>query len=400
MYSSNNNIDKNQILEEEEALYSGQVNHSSIFPKEDVGGSVLGSFIKQLRPGMDLVQLSCPSFILSPYSYLEARTDYCAPIPCLLNINSDPNPESRFLRVCEWVISSLTFTPSNNGVSGMKPYNPVLGERFFCTFQHSDSYQDATYAFAEQVSHHPPVTAQFMVNHAHQFIFSNTSTFSIKFKYASVETDIASLPGEGPSLLLTGLDEKYEIEYPGIVVTGLVFGTTTVSHSGELRVRCLKTGFELKADCVTKKHSISGDIIKSNGKKICSIKGNLDGTVELTDKRYRTTRVFIDSSRIPFPMKNVKPVSEQEEMESRRVWHPVTVALKKKDLECCSREKNMIEEAQRHKRSLLNIENWQPVWFDRFMDNRGNIVYRFKQSQMELKRKSSFSQYLKNLSLA
>jgi hypothetical protein len=41
----------------------------------------------------------------------------------------------------------------------VKPYNPIIGEQFYCSWDLEDS---ETKFYAEQVSHHPPVMCCFM----------------------------------------------------------------------------------------------------------------------------------------------------------------------------------------------------------------------------------------------
>lgn len=54
----------------------------------------------------------------------------------------------------------------------MKPYNPILGEKFYCKFEHPDS---TTEFKAEQVSHHPPISALVMENREHNLVYTSTT---------------------------------------------------------------------------------------------------------------------------------------------------------------------------------------------------------------------------------
>lgn len=340
---------------------------------------------------MDLVSIRCPSFVLSPYSYLEARTDYIAPLPCLLNINHEPDALNRFLRVCQWVISSLTFIPSY-GVAGVKPYNPVLGERYSCIYTfdnraceeqrhyhpHSSQvskYSDSTYAYAEQVSHHPPITSQYMCNEQHQFVYTSTTEIQVKFRGTFVETQIfpveSMLPHSAPTLTLTGLGETYTISYPHIVVTGLFWGTTQVSNEGKCEVACEKTGLRMTVNCSSKKHAVEGEILQ-NGRKIMNVQGALDKYVDFTSTATKRTVWLIDAKNIVFPKKLIRPLAKQDEMESRKVWDGVTRAIQNQDFEQASREKCAIEEKQRLKRSAMDIDKYEPCWWSKVevMDQR------------------------------
>ena len=56
---------------------------------------------------------------------------------------------------------SLEFSSTLQGILHSKPYNPILGEVFRCKYIHKDS---KTTFLAEQVCHHPPITAVHMAN--------------------------------------------------------------------------------------------------------------------------------------------------------------------------------------------------------------------------------------------
>ena len=45
-----------------------------------------------------------------------------------------------------------------------KPYNPILGEVFHCKWDYGDPNKGTTYYYAEQVSHHPPISSFYFVN--------------------------------------------------------------------------------------------------------------------------------------------------------------------------------------------------------------------------------------------
>jgi hypothetical protein len=69
-------------------------------------------------------------------------------------------PEQRFTSVLKWWISNLVTTP-RLGIMHCKPYNAIHGEVFACKFIQDDS---KTFYIAEQVSHHPPISALYLVN--------------------------------------------------------------------------------------------------------------------------------------------------------------------------------------------------------------------------------------------
>lgn len=87
----------------------------------------------------------------------------------------------------KWGIANLTKIP-RKGIYGTKPINPVIGEIFHCTYDHQDSQ---TEFIAEQVSHHPPISALYMKNEKLGFACSGHFDINLSFcgNYLSVSND-------------------------------------------------------------------------------------------------------------------------------------------------------------------------------------------------------------------
>lgn len=57
--------------------------------------------------------------------------------------------------------------------------------------------------------------------------------------------------------------------------------------------------------------------------------------------------VFVNTKEMPIVRKQVKPIVEQEEFESRRLWKEVTAALKEQNVAAATAGKSLIEQKQR-----------------------------------------------------
>jgi hypothetical protein len=68
-----------------------------------------------------------------------------------------------------------------------------------------------------------------------------------------------------------------------------------------------------------------------------------------------------------------RPLEEQEERESQRLWHDVTEAVKQRDQEAATDAKAKIEDIQRQEAAQRNSENvdWHPQLFRRVQGGRG-----------------------------
>ncbi|CAH2217167.1 jg17683, partial [Pararge aegeria aegeria] len=138
--------------------------------------SLLWFLLKQVRPGMDLSKVVLPTFILEPRSFLDKLSDNYYHADLLAQAQTAEDPYQRFKGVLKWYLSGLYRKPK--GLK--KPYNPVLGETFRCCWQHAD--QDTyTYYIAEQVSHHPPISAFYISNRKDGFVIEGSLLAKSKF---------------------------------------------------------------------------------------------------------------------------------------------------------------------------------------------------------------------------
>ena len=125
----------------------------------------------KVRIGMDLTKIVLPTFILERRSLLEMYADFFAHPDIFTDIAIMNSPEERMVQVLRWYLSS--FSASRKSTVAKKPYNPIIGEIFRCyypipTLSESShpspspvpwcSSTDLVF-LAEQVSHHPPVSA-------------------------------------------------------------------------------------------------------------------------------------------------------------------------------------------------------------------------------------------------
>jgi oxysterol-binding protein-related protein 8 len=128
--------------------------------------------ISQLRPGMDLTRVTLPTFVLEPKSMLERITNFMSHPELLMPLATFDDPEKRFVEVVRFYLSGFHILPPVNPLPTIsylqgvkKPLNPILGEHFTCKWKFDDG-SESLY-LAEQVSHHPPMSAYFYMNPEH-----------------------------------------------------------------------------------------------------------------------------------------------------------------------------------------------------------------------------------------
>ncbi len=75
--------------------------------------------------------------------------------------------------------------------------------------------------------------------------------------------------------------------------------------------------------------------------------------------------LFFDASRTRHTPPKARPLEEQDERESQRLWHDVTEAVKRKDQETATTAKAKIEDRQREEAASRANDNvdWHPQLF-------------------------------------
>lgn len=175
----------------------------------------------------------------------------------------EDDPFTRIKTVVQWYLSGFYKKP--RGLK--KPYNPILGEVFRCCWRHPQT-GSTTFYIAEQVSHHPPVSALYVTNRQDGFTLSATILAKSKF-YGTVSLEMAAIGGSGRSpkcftetmwclfagnslsallegsarLTLLPRGEDYVITMPYAHCKGILLGTLTMEMGGDVYIKCEKTGY-------------------------------------------------------------------------------------------------------------------------------------------------------------
>jgi hypothetical protein len=322
--------------------------------------SVLMTFLKSVRPGMDLTQMCAPMFVVKPISLLEKLADAYRPTDSLLKVCHMKNQRDRMLAVIEYYVGNLRSEPKTS-FKNISPYNPILGEQFICEYHHNEfslkedepeHYPDnfeqntrksVTNAWLEQVSHHPPISAVHIENRNAGFVFRTTQAMTVKLGLNKVTGKVS---GTNELHVLGPWNEMYEMEHPHYIGRGIILGSSCFELSDELTIVCQKTNMKAVIK-FSSGSTISGEVFENN-KKIMKMKGSFITDLTVVECDTKSSRKLIDFTKERVYMKIVKPVYEQSENESHRVWHGVTHALKElKNEDLASKIKSEIEENQR-----------------------------------------------------
>ncbi|XP_022082789.1 oxysterol-binding protein-related protein 8-like isoform X3 [Acanthaster planci] len=335
---------------------------------EEENKGLIWSLVKQVRPGMDLSKVVLPTFILEPRSFLDKLSDFYYHADLLSQAILEDDPLSRMKQTARWYLSGFYKKPK--GLK--KPYNPIIGEIFRCLWTHPKT-KSRTFYIAEQVSHHPPVSAFYITNRKDGFCISGSILAKSKFYGNSVT---AAMDGLATLSFLTR-GEDYHITMPYANCKGILYGTLTMEYGGKVVIECDKTGYKTEFEFKLKPFLGGSDSsnqvvgkIKFGKETLASLEGHWDDKVYIKDKRTGNMELFwvvspdVRAARLH---RSTVTMEEQAENESERLWSRVTEALGKSEIQEATNEKFVLEDEQRkgHKERKMKMVEWEPHLFER-----------------------------------
>ncbi|XP_053570228.1 oxysterol-binding protein-related protein 10 [Bombina bombina] len=374
--------------EAEDELTDTEDNEEADLGVMDDQRSIILHLISQLKLGMDLTKVVLPTFILEKRSLLEMYANFMAHPDLFLSIAAGSTPEERMIRFVEYYLTA--FHEGRKGAVAKKPYNPIIGETFHCSWDvpkdrvkscrtHNASPQsndtcagqsattdDYKVRFvAEQVSHHPPVSCFYFECKERKMCVNAHIWTRSKFLGMSVGV---SMVGEGV-LKLMEYDEDYVFTLPSAYARSILT-VPWVELGGKVSISCAKTGYVATVTFHTKPfyggkvHRVTAEV-KHNPTNtiVCKAQGEWNGLLEFIYSNGETK--VIDTTKMPVIRKKIRPLRKQGHFESRRIWENVTNALKSDNIEAATEHKQLLEERQRveaRQRTSLNTQ-WKPKYF-------------------------------------
>ncbi|XP_039953527.1 oxysterol-binding protein-related protein 9 isoform X2 [Bactrocera neohumeralis] len=371
----------------------GSIDYDALYEEEEdstismeAHGSMISHLISQVKIGMDLTKVVLPTFILERRSLLEMYADYFAHPDLFLRIAEMESPRERIVETCRWYLSA--YHAGRKSAVAKKPYNPILGEVFQCYWDLPGETPDEQVVndgpvpwchrnqltfLAEQVSHHPPISA-FYAEHVNKKITFSAHVWT-KSKFLGLSIGVHNI-GEG-IVTLVDHSEEYIVTFPNGYGRSILT-VPWIELGGTVEIRCPQTGYHATIEFLTKpfyggkRNKVTAEIYAPNEKKpFVSIAGEWSGLMEAKWHDKNKTEVFVDVNRIPIFKKQVRPIVEQEEYESRRVWKEVTAGLKFNDIEKATNAKCAVEQIQRDEaKNRKDTETqWEHKYFRPVGDN-------------------------------
>ncbi|KAJ8000386.1 hypothetical protein DPEC_G00204280 [Dallia pectoralis] len=378
----------------EEVTDMEEIKEEDLGVLDDQRGIIL-HLLSQLKLGMDLTRVVLPTFILEKRSLLEMYANFMAHPDMFLSITAGATAEDRIVRFVEYYLTA--FHEGRKGAVAKKPYNPVLGETFHCSWEvprdnvrplrsqgqkepasrdpKNPPHQDAPSGagcyrvsfISEQVSHHPPVSGFYCECPEKSMCVSAHVWTRSKFLGMSIGV---SMIGEG-TLCLLEHDEEYVFTLPCAYARSILT-VPWVELGGKVTINCAKSGYSATVTFHTKPfyggkvHRVTAEV-KHNPTNtiVCKVQGEWNGTLEFTYSSGETK--VIDTAKLPIIKKKLRPVEKQERNESRRLWQHVTKSLKEGNIDKATEHKHRLEEHQRGEERQRTAENspWTPKYFSK-----------------------------------
>ncbi|XP_032375574.1 oxysterol-binding protein-related protein 3 isoform X3 [Etheostoma spectabile] len=344
--------------------------------------------------GKDLSKVAMPVQLNEPLNTLQRLCEELEYSELLDKAANTQDPFERMVYVATFVVSGYA---SSYYRTGGKPFNPVLGETYEC-----DRPDKGLRFVAEQVSHHPPISAC----HAESknFIFWQDVRCKNKFWGKSMEI----IPVGTTHVTLPGFGDHYEWNKVTSCIHNILSGQRWIEHYGEISIRNSSSDMcQCKITFVKAKYwnssvnEVEGAITDNKGKVIHKLFGKWQEAVFCGDppsatciwranampvdleQYYGFTKFAIELNELDPSLKPLLPPTDTRLRVDQRL-------LEEGNLETAEEQKQRIEQLQRERRKILedNKATHQPKFFRRSKDDTwvSNNTY------WELRKDPGFSQ--------
>uniref|UniRef100_A0AAQ4R6N9 Oxysterol-binding protein n=1 Tax=Gasterosteus aculeatus aculeatus TaxID=481459 RepID=A0AAQ4R6N9_GASAC len=344
--------------------------------------------------GKDLSKVAMPVQLNEPLNTLQRLCEELEYSELLDTANHTRDPYQRMVYVATFAITAYASTYHR---AGSKPFNPVLGETYEC------DRPDKSFRFiAEQVSHHPPVSA--CHSDSRNFAFWQDVRWKNKFWGKSMEI----VPMGTTHVTLPAFGDHYEWNKVTSCIHNILSGQRWIEHYGEMSIKnrnseaCqCKVTFVKARSWSSTVNEIEGVVTDSNGKVVHSIFGKwhesvFQGDPPLAtciwranpmpvnqDQYYGFTQFAVELNELDSPLRPLLPPTDTRFRPDQRL-------LEEGNTEGAEEQKQRIERLQRERRKVLQDNNMthQP----RFFKKSDNDTWVSNNAYWELRRDPGFSQ--------
>lgn len=364
-------------------------------PKPDAGDTSLWNLLCK-NIGKDLSKVSMPVTINEPLNMLQRLCEELEYSDLLDKAAATEDHFDRMVCIAAFAVSGYS---SSYHRAGHKPFNPLLGETYECI------REDKGFRFiAEQVNHHPPVSACFAESKNYKF----WQDVRIKTKFWGKSMEI--LPVGSVHLELLSSGSHYQWNKVTTCVHNIFSGQRWVDQYGEMTIRDLTYDVTCKLTFVKasywseKRHEVFGTVANKQGDVIFNLSGQWTeaiycgvaptakciwrpGTMpEDYELYYGFTRFAIELNELDPQMAKLLPPTDSRFRPDQRL-------LEEGNISGAETVKSQLEQSQRERRKEreeMGIE-YQPMWFRKETTKDGKEHWAYNHKYWETRTNPGFS---------
>uniref|UniRef100_A0A8C5EEE9 Oxysterol-binding protein n=1 Tax=Gouania willdenowi TaxID=441366 RepID=A0A8C5EEE9_GOUWI len=341
--------------------------------------------------GKDLSKVAMPVQLNEPLNTLQRLCEELEYSELLDTANQTADPFERMVYVATFAISSYA---SSYYRAGSKPFNPVLGETY------EFDRPDKGFRFiAEQVSHHPPVSA--CHSDSKNFSFWQDVRWKNKFWGKSMEI----VPIGSTHVTLPAFGDHYEWNKVTSCIHNILSGQRWIEHYGEMTIRntnsdacqCKITFVKAKTWSSTV-NEIEGVVTDAEGTVVYSMFGKWHESVFRgepplatcvwrpmpveQEQYYGFTQFAVELNELDPSVRTLLPPTDTRFRPDQRL-------LEEGNTDGAEEQKQRIEQLQRERRRVLQENNMthQPRFFKKSKDD----MWVSNNTYWELRKEPGFS---------
>lgn len=344
--------------------------------------------------GKDLTKISMPVTLNEPLSMLQRLCEELEYSELLDKAAEYDDPYERMIYVAAFAVSSYA---SSYYREGHKPFNPLLGETYECI------REDKGWRFvAEQVSHHPPVSACYC--DSRNFKFWQDVRMKTKFWGKSMEIQ----PLGHVHVMLPKFRDHYKWNKVTTCVHNLLGGQRWADQYGEMTITngnivCKLTFTKGANSYSSKRYELYGSIMSHEGKVVHHLFGKWNESFfcgHATSARciwrsgvmpadhelyYGFSRFAVELNELDMEQARFLPPTDSRFRPDQRLLEEGKIAE-------AEAEKNRLENQQRERRKKVEDLGREqgPMWFGKVMSD-GKEVFEYNGKYWDARKDPGFT---------
>eukprot|EP00742_Colponemidia_sp_Colp-10_P005159 GILJ01005509.1.p1 GENE.GILJ01005509.1~~GILJ01005509.1.p1 ORF type:complete len:733 (+),score=97.78 GILJ01005509.1:259-2199(+) len=349
--------------------------------------------------GKDLSKLAVPVYFNEPLSFLQRMTEDLEYCELLDKAAAAEDSTERMMYIGAFNVVPYAATLNRT----MKPFNPLLGE----TYEYVCPEKGFKF-LAEQVSHHPPVSA--FIAESDNFVYYSGIHARSKFWGKSLEIH----PEGTMHLLMPKHGEHYTWTKATTIVNNIIIGKMWIDHYGTSTITNHQTGEQCKMTLMKRgwfdgnAFEVQGQVFNRHGEVCWMLFGKWNEELRAmrvpanqpvppfpSSKEPPPPQSFVVWRRTPLPANNVEnyyfsslAITLNELTPEMKLllcptdtrFRPDQRALEEGNVPLATVEKHRLEEKQRTVRKFREKNNisYEPRWFKEDIDpitNKESWIY-------------------------